>query len=99
MNESLKVGDVLSGSWGYEQTNVTFAKVLQVRPSMVQIQQVEKKILPGSSGGSMAGVAVPDPDALLGKPVWRKLGNGVNWNGHCTLSLWDGKPEFTSWYG
>ena len=40
-----KVGDILYSSWGYDQTNIEFFKVVKVSEFSVWIQQVGTKIL------------------------------------------------------
>lgn len=39
-----QVGDILYSSWGYEQTNIDFYKVVKVSEFSVWIQQVNSKI-------------------------------------------------------
>jgi hypothetical protein len=39
-----KVGDILYSSWGYDQTNIEFFKVVKVSEFSVWIQQVRAKI-------------------------------------------------------
>ena len=40
-----KVGDILYSSWGYDQTNIDFYKVVRVSESSVWIQQIGKKVV------------------------------------------------------
>ena len=40
-----KVGDILYSSWGYDQTNIEFYKVVKVSDFSVWIQQVATKIV------------------------------------------------------
>jgi len=40
-----KVGDILYSSWGYDQTNIEFFKVVKVSEFSVWIQEVGKKIV------------------------------------------------------
>lgn len=40
-----KVGDILYSSWGYDQTNIEFFKVVKVSEFSVWIQQVGSKIV------------------------------------------------------
>ena len=40
-----KVGDILYSSWGYDQTNIDFYKVVKVSEFSVWIQELGKKIV------------------------------------------------------
>jgi hypothetical protein len=40
-----KVGDILYSSWGYDQTNIDFYKVVRVSKSSVWIQQIGQKVV------------------------------------------------------
>ena len=40
-----KVGDILYSSWGYDQTNIDFYKVVKVSEFSVWIQELSKKIV------------------------------------------------------
>ena len=55
---TLKVGDVLSSSWGYEQTNVTFYQVTRVTKASIELGVLRSK---ETSDGelSMTGYKVP----------------------------------------
>ena len=96
----LKQGMILSGSWGYEQTNQEFCEVLEVKGQRVVIQELEQTIV-ATGTSSMSGHAVPVPGKYKGnkKTCVVQHGNNVRWNSSCRLSPWNGKPQFTSWYG
>ena len=38
--ESLRVGDILYSSWGWEQTNIDFYQVIAIRGSAVDLRQI-----------------------------------------------------------
>ena len=40
-----KVGDILCSSWGYDQTNIEFFKVVKVSEFSVWIQEIGKKVV------------------------------------------------------
>ncbi len=40
-----KVGDILYSSWGYDQTNIEFFKVVKVSEFSVWIQEIGKKVV------------------------------------------------------
>lgn len=41
--EKVEVGTILVSSWGYDQTNIDFYKVVKMTEKMVWIQEVEKE--------------------------------------------------------
>jgi hypothetical protein len=93
---TLKVGDILSYSWGYDQTNVDFYEVLEVKGKRVVIvQEVGQKSAGGE--GFMSGKVVPNGNRI-GQPL-RKVASGDSVPMEFgTASLWDGKPEYWSGY-
>lgn len=110
---TLKVGDILSGSWGYDQTNVDFFQVVElkgvrqviVRP--IASQQIDQTAY-------MAGHVVPLKDRFIGSPTthtvirdrikydpcakYQQEGEQHRFDRDCSASLWDGKPEYESSY-
>jgi hypothetical protein len=73
---TLKAGDVLSGSWGYEQTNVDFYQVVEtVGLRSVVLRKIESETI--ESGMSMQGQCVPMVGHFTGEP-FRKLADGEN---------------------
>jgi len=107
MNNTPKVGDILISSWGYDQTNVDFYKVLKISPSgkSVSIQRIKGTI--AEKGGYMSGeatVAIPHEVAEFDNKVMTKLakpnrdGYGVKIKNYAWAYLWDGKPHYCSWY-
>lgn len=99
----LTVGTILTGSWGYDQTNREFWQVVgfagnkSVKLRPVQMIDVSKS----DSGAAMAGQFIPHVGNFVGTEVVTKLvtdGNRVRLNKYCTLRPWEGKPEYASWY-
>ena len=41
----MKKGDILVSSWGYEQTNIDFYKVVGVTPKSVKIVKLGQKVI------------------------------------------------------
>ncbi len=69
----LKVGDVLSGSWGYDQTNVEFWEVTKlVGKRMVEIRELACESV---ETGYMQGNAVPLPGNYTAKEARRLMVN------------------------
>ena len=79
----LKVGDVLSGSWGYDQTNVEFWEVTKlVGKRMVEIRELCCESI---ETGFMSGNAVPLPGQYTKKEARRVM---VNENDGVKLFSW-----------
>lgn len=78
------VGDVYYDSWGYDQTNVDFYQIIEVKAKSVVLQEIGAKSVPGSEGMMCCSVE-PDPSNKIKepflKPVQIRVGN-------------DGKPNY-----
>ena len=105
MNGGLKVGDYLESSWGYDQTNVDFYKVVAlVGKTMVSIVPVKGKIVSTEAASSyvIPSDEVADYDAVLGfgngevEPVKKKAKDGrvTLRSGYYWAYKWDGKPAY-----
>ncbi len=58
---TLEVGDVLHGSWGYDQTNASFYQIVEVLSKcFVKAREIGSKIVKGSGGPSTQVVPVKD---------------------------------------
>ena len=65
---SLKVGDLLVSSWGYDQTNVDYYEVVWAKGKMVDIRKVAQN---STETGYLSGQCSPKKGAYVG-PVMRK---------------------------
>lgn len=96
---TLKVGDILNSSWGYDQTNVTFYQVTRVTPSSVELGTLRS--VEDYDGQSMTGTKTPLPGEFVNGNRWLKR---VSASGQVKLDsfeyarLWDGKPQRFSTY-
>jgi len=104
---TLKPGDIIAESWGYDQTNVNFYQVIEVNgKNMITIREIAATITE-SGNMSMSGRTVPLPGEFLKdsvpmrKKVLPGLSNGeyINIRSYSSGHLWDGSPMFCSWYG
>lgn len=98
---ALVVGDILVSSWGYEQTNVDFYQVVEVKPSRKAI--VIREIcsdLNTDAAAFMSGTVTPIPDNFKGKPMLKRVqpGDYVRIESFANARKWDGKPKYCSWY-
>lgn len=87
---SLKLGDILVASWGYDQTNVDFYEVTKLLDKAVVVRHIEKK----SAGRS--GTVMPVPGSYDGPPLTKipQIGDVVKIDESIRAYKWDGKPEF-----
>lgn len=67
--ESVKVGDIFSMSWGYDQTNNNLFQVTRVTPKGAYVREIGSKTVPGSQG-FMCESVVPVKDSFLPKSQW-----------------------------
>lgn len=68
----VKVGDVFSASWGYDQTNVDYYEVVElVGKRGVKIREIGSESV---SVGDMQGECVPLPGSFKSEPVLKKIG-------------------------
>jgi hypothetical protein len=96
----LKVGDILSNVWGWEQTNVDFFQVIESKGQTVKIREIGQELQVDDTKGAMSGYVTPIKDQFTDKPVLTKrviFGKNVSSKYGC-FGLWDGRPERCSWY-
>lgn len=86
-----KVGDIFDTSWGYDQTNVEFYQVVEVRGKSIIVREISERTDSSHQG---AEYVVPVKDSFTGPPI-RILptSSGVKIEGHYG-SLWNGKPVY-----
>lgn len=93
---TLKPGDILDGSWGYDQTQAEFWQVTGVKGNQVTIRKLCAELVPGSESRVM-----PRPGMFSNEyPEETRIaqpGNYVKCE-FCSLSPWDGLPAYeTPW--
>lgn len=107
-NGGFKVGDYIYNSWGYDQTNVDFYKIVAlIGKTMVSILPVmSKQVNTGREDVTSVSVVPGDEpaeyDVILGlsrdevKPVRKKAKDGsvVLKAGQYWARKWDGKPKY-----
>ena len=95
---SLKEGDILYSSWGYDQTNVDFYKVKQVLGNnKVKIVQMNSKIVNQSLATDYVAPNVEIGDEMI-KVVNGKW-NSVKITSYANAYLWDGQPKYETQAG
>ncbi len=105
--KSPKLHDILVCSWGYDQTNVDFYKIMAISPSgkSVTIQRINSIV---TEDGFMCGKSVPAVPHTVpshcGAHMTKRVkpcshyGYSVNISSYSTAFPFDGTPERCSWY-
>lgn len=86
MKNPFKVGQIFYDSWGYEQTNIDFYQVIEVKPKSVVIREIKGDRKYDASFQSMSGKVFPLKDQFADDsiPLLKPL---------CVM-VSNGKPEF-----
>tara|TARA_R100001082_G_C4362952_1_gene160302 strand:- start:1605 stop:2186 length:582 start_codon:yes stop_codon:yes gene_type:complete len=95
--ESIKVGDIFVGSWGYDQTNVEFYQVVEKKGVTCKIQKIGQKVVEETQG---CDYVRPNPEVKCGKPVTKR----INGSGGFTCDVFrlypdEGNPRYQTAYG
>lgn len=99
---SLVVGDVLYASWGYEQTNVDWYQVVEVKPSgkTVIIREICGESV--EDVGWMCGYTMPAKDRFAkdSEPMTKRVreGEAVTVDSVRDAYKWDGQQKYWSSY-
>lgn len=95
------VGDIVYNSWGYEQTNIDWYKIVNRTKCYVDLQPIGSKIVEDTAW--MAGKVVPNPEHEYGEVerhkihVWDGKEQSIHFK-HGAGPKWDGKPKYYSAY-
>lgn len=93
---SMKVGDIMVSSWGWEQTNVDFYQVVAVTRAFVYVRQISSE---NTSIGDMRGTCMPVKDSFMSDdaPARYKCNNdnAIKLASYARATKWDGNPK--SW--
>ena len=91
--ESVKVGDIFSSSWGYDQTNVDFYKCVAKRGQMIDVVKVGHTLDHCERGSDYV---VPDVDCPLGGKMTKRINQygGFRVESYANAYPFDGKPEY-----
>ena len=96
---TMKVGDIMYSSWGYDQTNVDFYQVVGVAKNTVKLTEIQSSI---RDSGYMSGYVKPVKDAFVSDEVISKRLDGHNYGSlssfQCLSPYKDGEELYCSWY-
>lgn len=95
----LKKGVILCDSWGYEQTNVEFYEVLDVQGANVTLRELGHVQETNEGGSSMSCYVTPNFGQYIAGPIVKKvLTDHVKICSSISLTIWDGRKMYKSWY-
>lgn len=92
-----EVGDILTGSWGYDQTNWEFYQVVAINGKKVTIREVAR----ASNDIAWATERVyPAKDKFIGAPLVKLVSRYGTLKLHdfCSLRKWDGAGKVATHY-
>lgn len=94
---TLKVGDILYSSWGYEQTNIDFYEVVKLNGKCVIIRELAQKHI---GDGDMSGKTTALKGEYIGDEILKRVcpGNIIKFNSYQWAKIWDGQPKYFSSY-
>ena len=84
--ESIKVGDIFVGSWGYDQTNGEFYQVVEKKGVTCKVQEIGQKVVEETQG---CDYVRPNPEVKCGKPVTKR----INGSGGFTFDVFNLYPD------
>jgi hypothetical protein len=79
-----KVGEIFYDSWGYDQTNIDFYQIAEVKGKSVMVQKIGQTMV--APAGDMCEYVKPNPEKKIGEPYLKQVRFSINSN--------DGKPSF-----
>ena len=74
--EDIEIGHILSASWGYDQTNIDYYKVIRKTAAMVELQAIGQIYV--ESASSMSEYVMPDVDNELYDTCWVHAGDSYS---------------------
>jgi len=104
--KTLQIGDILSGSWGYDQTNPEFFEVIGLTPKGFVLREIKRAAVNGTDG-FMCNHVMPRKGEYTERPAVKvryskygalKVAVSPGAKTKVYLSKWDGKAEYNSWY-
>lgn len=75
MVNPFKVGEIFYDSWGYDQTNIDFYQIIEVKSRSVVIREIGGESVPGRSQGVHGdyGYIRPKKDLFCGLPMTKNI--------------------------
>ncbi len=109
MTNPFKVGEIYYDSWGYEQTNIDFYQIIEVKERSVILQSIGQSYCESEGYSSMAAMVKPDPEIKIGEPFLKPITFYLDKDNkpvyhlkskHGWISLYtkEDKGVYSSWY-
>lgn len=97
-DKKIKEGTILYSSWGYDQTNIDWYKVVRANEKTAWVVRLRAK---KTYDGHMHGASEPT-DEQFGEVIRRKIKNYgydyINIDSYASAYVWDGRPKgFSEW--
>lgn len=91
--EKIQAGSILYSSWGYDQTNIDFYKILSRKGKTVTMQPIGSKIV-DYNDHYYSGRKVADDTVVKGEAMTKRINKfgSITLNSFSFCGLWDGKP-------
>lgn len=95
---TLKPGDILFTSWGWEQTNIDFFRVVAVKSKTITLQEIGATSV--TATGWASDMVIASPENIIGTPFLKRADgfNRVKLDRSRTAQPYDGRPLHRSWY-
>ena len=95
-DHDIKVGDIYYTSWGYDQTNIDFYKVVNVRGSRIDLKELTQQYADRGNGGYDDRVVPGDSfaDDKIHTVSARADGTLTSLSSFEYLTKWDGNPKY-----
>lgn len=100
---SIQVGDIYYASWGFDQTNIDFYRVMKTNGKSVWLSDMGNTYVNGNS--CWAGNVIPDGNVTQNPKEWLcrrigRMGSHIYIRGESNryLRKWDGIPKYESHY-
>lgn len=96
-DHDIKVGDIYYTNWGYDQTNIDFYEVVNVRGSRIDMKELVQDYVSYGQGGYDDEV-VPIPGRYVNDKIYtvsaRADGSVTSLSSFEYPTKWDGKPKY-----
>jgi hypothetical protein len=96
----IKVGSIFASSWGYEQTNVSFYRVVKATAKTVTVQQVKsERVTSGDMCGKVIATTTPAEAVTYRRTINNYGGSAMIKIADCERAyLWSGRPMSVTSY-
>lgn len=99
---TIEIGTILYASWGYEQTNIDFYCVVEVKGSMCKLLPLNQVLTEESRGdhGKTRPTQIDFTAEILRRKVQTTKYDNTQYikiEDYSRARIWDGKDKYTSW--